>query len=1010
MGTPFDEIRARRRSQGGGAAPAAAPPSPASDPMEGIDTSGYAMPVVRVGALPAPEKVSEDAATTRRSANEAYFTGRHKQVMDSKRESVGPDGEITTLRTATVGGEGGEPGYIIPTYNPDTGETYDLNDPEQRAKAMKMVEPDIASGKLQPYERWQDAESDLKDFYPRATGYRPTRTGFDEIRERNAGTHRPATADQRAQTHQAPDAGMVAPPGASPIRMTQPSVSGVRAAMEQAQTARPGRAADIPADNPQTTGPQLDQTMLAPKGEREASARILGAGARAGIEFAGAKGAGSLLGRVAPKAGPLLKAGATAVGSAAGSLLAEPLDPSEDPLAVAGYSLAFSGFGDAIALGVSGAAKAVRANAATRGDRLVEGGRRAVELLGDGNLPTAGRLTTSPTIDTLENVAEKSIGGSRLVQAKNETSRLKAESLIREEIEKYAQGASRVDIDQLVASVLNESNEAYRAAGDALYRELDGLYQQGVSADGLIRLRNSIVSEFRTSAEATDLEALVQAIDTTLGVPPSQRGIRRGFMLDPNVRPRKWDPNKPGPVVIEGADPSAQLMQPEGFVTDPMTGLPVRGSQAQTPSSAPVVTEGAGADAGGMPAPKRRFTTDPKTGELVEAPPEAAAQGSTTQGRAPAAPEAPSVRITQQNGGYIEGTPNSRSRMTFEEMNRLRSAMLKVGRSGNELMPGVREGQAKRVAAAADDALTAVGAEISDPRAFEAWRNANAFWKSLGDTFNDNVMRALANARPDDLFNTIMRADSPQQITKFRQMLFGGLGTDAADVETIRRRANDALRSESSSPAQKALARQRLAMADQAEKTWRGFQGRFFMRLLEHSTTQLDSGARTLSGSKLMGGWESFGADSVEAVFPDPAARRRARDLFRTLEIVQSGTGTDTAKMAVQFGQAGAGMALILRPTVRSAAQAVVIFGGPEVLAKLVTNERFIHWVITSKNAKAGSETFARSVAQMMAIAAKEGARVVGPNGERIELTEDVPKAREARETLGVANRRGGYR
>jgi hypothetical protein len=119
--------------------------------------------------------------SSRKAANESYFADRHRSIMGSGQQ-LSENGSVTTLRTATIGGGDGEPAYIIPTYDPSTKKVYDLSKPEERAAAMKMVEPDIKSGKLQPYDTWQEAEADLKDFYPRVIKSHITEEGADPSR------------------------------------------------------------------------------------------------------------------------------------------------------------------------------------------------------------------------------------------------------------------------------------------------------------------------------------------------------------------------------------------------------------------------------------------------------------------------------------------------------------------------------------------------------------------------------------------------------------------------------------------------------------------------------------------------------------------------------------------------------------------------------------------------------------------------------------------------------------
>lgn len=825
---------------------------------------------------------------------------------------------------------------------------------------FEAARPDIEAGKLKAYPNWRSAEVALEglrsgSFDPEGDGY------FDQLRRQNG-----LTTSQRQETpdrpiHRPLDAGMMPSPGASPVQMLQPNVARVQDALRQAQVTRPlTPGAPLPAV-PETRNvgaqPQPAETMLASRGARQQTGEVFQIAGRAAIELGGVTAAGRALKAVRPLAGPVLKAGATALGSAAGSLAAEVFDPSQDPGQTAALSAVFSGLGDGLALGFSALRKARSGAAATRPERLIPGGARAVELLGEGNLPTPGRLVTTPTVDTLENIAETGVFGGTRVKARNERAAARAGALIRQETAKYARGLSRADVDTLVTDVVEGTNKAYREAGDALYRELDGLAAEGVSTQPLIDLRNAIVKEFREDARAGDLEGFVKAIDRVLGVPPSMRGIRRGVILDSKTPVRAFNPKKPGSTVIEGGDRFGQLMDP---------------------TQAPFQFDNTG-------------TFEPFRGRLPES------GGSFQRGEA---------------GGWVELPPNAADTITFAQMNSLRSAMQEVSRAGDALSPTVRMGQAKRIAAAADDSLQTAGAALRDPEAFAAWREANRFWKDLHATFNDNVMIALANSRPDDVFNTIMQADSPQQIARFRKMVLGGLGGSVESSGEIRRGAQRVLKDPQATAAAKNLARIRIDLAQKGERAWTGFQGRFFAKLLENANKGAgltDEGAkagRQLQGDKLLDQWNAFGADAIQEVFPSARQRRNAQDLFRTLEIVQAGTGSSTARMATQFGQAGSVLTFMIAPGVGSGTQAVTMLFGPAALAKLFDNEQFARWLITAKRTNPGSEAHARAVAQAAIAAAKAGARVVDSNGVVMDLEQEVPKAREARELLDLTNRR----
>ncbi len=903
---------------------------------------------------------------------------------------------------------------------------------EDAKRNFEAARPDIEAGKLQAYPTWQDAEAALERMRPfdpegdgydyataEAAGLGPDETGhwpsrdprsgkilkgrghetfslteqgeaeagfeisqgedgayyskpkpqaglFDEYRARKKQAATQAQA--AAQTHQAPGAGMVPLPGTSPIRATQPNVAGVQEAFRQSQVhsapagayAPPPRQ-DVPAGGAATvTAPQPVQTMLAPRGAREAATDVFQAAGRIGLETAGAMaGGGPALRAVRPAAGPVLKAAGTAAGSALGSLLAEPIDPTGHPGTSAALSATFSGLGDAVALGFTGVRR-LRA-APTKPGQTVPGAAEAADLLGPGNLPSPGRLTRATWIDSLENIVETSFFGAEALTRRNERAQARAAALVQQEVDKYARTLTRAQVDELVLDVTKSGDKAYREAGDALFREVDGLAQEGVSTKPLVDVRNAIVQEYRTRAEAPDLEALVQRIDRVLGVPESMRGIERGIILDPYTPTRRYDPNKPGAWVGR-----SNLMRSFDYSTAP------RPTQGATQTGTP-----------------NEFTTTPN------------APAPDTDGF-----------VRSEPGGWIDEPPNALATIPFSEMNSLRSFLLGVGRDVEGLSPTVRQGQAKRVAGVADDALARSGAALADPEAFAAFRQANEFWKDLHNTFEDNVMVALVNARPDDAFSTIMRQDSPQQIARFRKMVLGGVGGDVDNAPAIREAARKVLLNPRASAGEKALARTRLRLAERGMRAWSDFQGRFLTRLVDNANArgaveELGAkGGEVLKGEKLLDAWNATGADTLKEIFPNPRQRRNIERLFRTLEITQGGTGSSAMRLAGQFAATGSLLSLTMTFSVKALRSAAVMILTPLQVTKLLDNEQFITNVIRAQKLKPGSEAHARAVTQIGIAVAKAGGRVVGPDGRAIQLETEVPKSREAAELLDQTNRR----
>jgi hypothetical protein len=932
-------------------------------------------------------------------------------------------GLFDDLRAGKLDGAGTAPAKTDPGEAQRTYEAAKAN--------FEAARPDIEAGKLQAYPTWRDAEMELEKLRPfdpegdgydyataEASGLGPDETGhwpsrdpqsgkilkgkghetfslteqgeleagheitkgedgayysqpkpklglFDEFRARNEQAATRAQAS--AQTHTAPGAGMVPLPGTSPIQATMPNVAGMQEAFQQSQvhSAPPGAPVPPPRQDVPAGGaailqaPQPDPTMLAPAGARQEAARMFQTAGRVGLEAAGG-GAGAVLSRGAR---PVVKAGAVAAGNAVGSLLAESIDPSVSPGTTAALSATFSGVGDGVALGFSALRRARASRAAAAPDRAVPGAQEAVDALGPGNLPSPGRLTKTWWIDALENVVETSFFGAEKLAKRNERAQARAAQLVQQEVEKYARTLTRTQVDELILDVTKSGDKAYRAAGDALFREVDGLAQEGVSTKPLVDLRNAIVTEYRNRAEAPDLEELVRRIDRVLGVPESMWGIQRGVILDPYTPTRRFDPNKPG--ALAGSAP--------------MTG------------------------------PGRIALLAQQNMEVVPS------QGATQTGVANqfSPPEVPGSGFTRgEAGGWIEEPPNALASLPFSEVNSLRSFMLGVGRDVEGLSPTVRQGQAKRIAGVADETLATSGAALADPEAFEAFRQANQFWKDLHDTFEDNVMVALVNARPDDAFNMVVRDDSPKQIERFRKMVLGGVGGDEANAPAIREAARKVLLNPKASAADKALARTRLQLANKGMRAWADFQGRYLVRLLDKANRRAgvaDLGAKggeVTAGQTALDAWNATGQDTLKQIFPSARQRRNIERVLRTLEITQGGTGSQAMRLAGQFASTGALMGVTMSFSMRAMRSAAVMILTPLQITKLLDNEEFITNVIRAQKLNPGSEEHARLVAQIGIAAAKAGARVVGPDGRAIQLETEVPKAKDAQETLGIANRR----
>lgn len=711
--------------------------------------------------------------------------------------------------------------------------------------------------------------------------------------------------------------------------------------------------------------PQDAPAAIADKASRLQMAHDLGLAGRVAIEGAGMALGGGLGEQAVKGAGQgLLKTAAPVVGRALGTgfgaLLSQPIDPVQDPWGNAAYAAGFSGIADAVA-------GTLIHGFLNKAPQDIQGARDAMRLLGPGNLPTAGRLSSGRVTDVFENISEASLVGNRIEQ-RNLRAQNRALQLIRGFAQKLAGTASRQDVDKLVKDIVDQRHGAFSEAARSLYGKVDEVAPLGVGTDELIQLRNSIVTEHQTGDVPDGMKRLVLALDRTLGVPEASRGIEANVMLSTDTPLPRWDPKAGGrvPVLTGGQALPRPAGIPAELAAGPEQSVPIPDGYPD-PYSAPSWSEGG----------------------PIEIP-------------------------TRQNGAMVQDPPLAKASISFREAQKLRTDALSAQRSIADPMPGQFEGAASRVAGTTDEAMTHAASGFDNPQAFEFWRLANQFYKDGADAFGEPVMQALMNSRPDDAFQIIMQGNHPEQIARFRKLVLGGTGTSDDTAATIRETAKRTLRDPSASPVTKELAQSRLGGLDDGKKAWDTFQGQFFARVLRGAdpgsgiSVESAKGTRVLHGGNALDAWNAVGKDTLHEIFPNAGKKRMAERLLHTLEIIQEGTGFAGGKLAMQLGQARGMFDLVLSMSVKTGANAAMLVLGPLQLGRLLDNESFIRWATIGRKAKPGSEEAVRAFSRMAAIGASVGARVVTPDGQVVDPNRTTGAQRRFRETVGAASQRGG--
>ena len=189
----------------------------------------------------------------------------------------------------------------------------------------------------------------------------------------------------------------------------------------------------------------------------------------------------SRVGRVAKAT---LESGAAGVGTIVGSLSAEGIDPTqgESPLAAAGRKGLMAFATDRVMTGVGNAVL----KKLTGPGSLEPGAEEVIKRFGKTpeSLPTAGRLSTGRAIDVAEVVTENSLFGGRHVKERL----ARAEVLGQEEVDaiiaEKLQGASRVEVSDLLKDLLSDQIDVFKSAGKDLFGSVDEAIAAEVAQSG----------------------------------------------------------------------------------------------------------------------------------------------------------------------------------------------------------------------------------------------------------------------------------------------------------------------------------------------------------------------------------------------------------------------------------------------------------------------------------------------------------------------------------------------
>ena len=288
--------------------------------------------------------------------------------------------------------------------------------------------------------------------------------------------------------------------------------------------------------------------------------------------------------------------------------------------------------------------------------------------------------------------------------------------------------------------------------------------------------------------------------------------------------------------------------------------------------------------------------------------------------------EIPKSMSSETGMQMLTDLSNMPDQTTFANAQLMRSQLLKSARARD--LADIETGLSKKFAGVLDEAMEGAARSLSGDAA-EAYRAANAFYRSGVEQFQNKFIQSLVKKNPEKVAESIFQR--------------GGV----------------------------TLVRQARAAVDEA--AWAEVQGAFLRRTIQNST---DDVTGFLSGRKLQNAL--FAKTGVSTEVLDAAygneTRRKLQGLVDALRLTQDRPSEGTGRIFIQLKQAGAatdvaGAAITFG--VGFPKTAAMIMLGPAALSRVFTNPTAIQWLTTGLTLGPGTEAGARALSQLSAFAFK---------------------------------------
>ncbi len=260
--------------------------------------------------------------------------------------------------------------------------------------------------------------------------------------------------------------------------------------------------------------------------------------------------------------------------------------------------------------------------------------------------------------------------------------------------------------------------------------------------------------------------------------------------------------------------------------------------------------------------------------------------------------------------------------VTFRAAQRLRSDLLRVNRTGTELIGGQARAASKRISGLVDESM-ADTARQAGGEVFEAWRQANAGFRQGAEVFNSRLIRKVASSQPEAVLEAILKPNRPGSVR---------------------------------------MAKKAIGNA----KVWEGIQREYLEDLMTRKA--IDRSTDQLKGQRMLTELSRFGDSARELI-----GERNLKELqrfARILRVTQEQTGKGAGGVGIRAAAELGGLSLVLAGDPRGAALALA----PTGVAYLFSNPTAVRWLTEGIKAPVGSQQAARAFIQVSQIIARNRA------------------------------------